>query len=311
MVKSRGSAVVVKLGGVRAAARLLLLFSLSLLSAGVAFAQAPAELNPEQSRLANLYQQIQWQIGPTTAAIGSNAEIKIPEGYRFTGAQGAALWNQITQNPPSNDLGVLMPMQGGDWFLVFQFDDVGYVADAEKDKLDANAILKQMQEGTEQSNAYRRSQGWQEVHVGGWVYPPAYDPSTKNLVWATRLTSPGQADGTNYNIRILGRRGVMTVTLVVGPEELPKVVPTIKTMLTGFEFKSGEKHSEWVSGDKIAAYGLTGLITGGAAVAAAKSGILGKLGLLFAKAGKAIVLGIAAIGATIWKFVTGRNMQKE
>ena len=30
---------------------------------------------------------------------------------------------------------------GEDWFAVFEFDDVGYVKDDEKDSLDANALL--------------------------------------------------------------------------------------------------------------------------------------------------------------------------
>jgi len=158
----------------------------------------------------------------------------------------------------------------------------------------------------------RRSKGWAEMTIVGWITPPAYEESTHHLVWAIRGQSHGE-EIANYNTRILGRTGVMSANLVVDPKDLEQVVPTSRKVLEGFEFASGNKYAEWRSGDKIAAYGLTGLITGAAAVGAAKTGLLAKLALVFAKAGKAIFIGIAALAAGLWKFLTGffrkRNAQ--
>ncbi len=52
----------------------------------------------------------------------------------------------------------------------------------------------------------------------------------------------------------------------------------------------------------MAAYGLTGLITGGAVVAAAKMGLLAKLGVVIPKSFKIVIVAIAALGAAIAKF---------
>jgi uncharacterized membrane-anchored protein len=74
-------------------------------------------------------------------------------------------------------------------------------------------------------------------------------------------------------------------------------------MLGGFEFTSGNKYSEFVRGDKIAEYGLAGLIVGGTGVALLKSGLLQKFG-------KAIVVGIVALlGALkkMWNAMTQRS----
>ena len=68
---------------------------------------------------------------------------------------------------------------------------------------------------------------------------------------------------------------------------------------------AGSKYSEWRSGDKVAQYGLTGLITGGLVVGAAKLGILSKLGVVIAKFAKVIIVGILALGAAIAKFFKG------
>ena len=257
----------------------------------------------EINRLQQLYGSIVWEKGPTTAKLGTLAEIQVPQGYQFTGAAGAAAWEELNQNPRDpSELGILKP-EDGEWFLVFSYSDVGYIRDDEKAKLDANAILESIRAGTEASNAERRNRGWQELKILGWIQPPAYDPNTHRLGWAIRAMSGGEI--ANYNTRLLGRGGVMAVTLVGDPQQMGTLVPTVNNLLSAFNFTQGNKYAEWQTGDKVAAYGLTGLITGGAAVVAAKTGLLAKLLAVFAKAGKAIVIGIAALCAGIWKMITG------
>ena len=70
---------------------------------------------------------------------------------------------------------------------------------------------------------------------------------------------------------------------------------------------SGQQYAEWRSGDKVAAYGLTGLITGGAAVAAAKTGLLAKLAAGLAKMGKLVILALIAVAGGIWKMLVGQK----
>lgn len=267
--------------------------------------------NADYERLRKLYQSIQWQEGPCTVQVGSVAELVVPKGYAFTGPAGAATLAIINENPPSDSAGVLIPTgEDSNWELHFEFDKIGYVKDDEKESLDAKAILESFRAGTEASNKYRRQQGWSELHVAGWITPPAYDEKTNNLEWGLRLKSD---DGfhANYDIRLLGRRGVMRVTLVTSPEEMESTVPVVQRLLTGYHFKQNESHAEFRAGDKVAQYGLTGLIVGGGVVAAAKTGLLAKLGVLFAKAGKAIFIGIAALGAGIWKLLTGRSGSRQ
>jgi uncharacterized membrane-anchored protein len=262
----------------------------------------------EMQRLQQLYETIKWQHGPTKVLVGTNAEMYVPAGFKYTGSQGARIWNEMTENPPADDLGVLVPDdENEDWFLVFSFDDIGYVPDNDKDKLDADTILQSVQETTEDGNNYRREQGWSEMKITGWMYPPAYDPRSNNLVWALR-GDDGYADVVaNYDTRVLGRRGVMSVLLVADAEELDAIAPTVQVMLRSFRFREGETYAEWQAGDKVAQYGLAALIAGGGAVAAAKSGLLAKFAGLIAKAGTFIVLGIAVLAGGIWMLLTGRS----
>jgi uncharacterized membrane-anchored protein len=239
---------------------------------------------------------IKWQIGPTTGDLGSVAQIEVPEGFRFTGQAGTRRFLELTENPTSGDeLGTILPddPEKGRWFVVFEFDSIGYVKDDEKDKLDATAILTSIREGTEASNEERKRRGWSTMRIVGWHTSPFYDPRTNNLTWAIN----GAADDggvVNYSVRLLGRHGVMNVDLVLAPETVDANLPGFHRLLEGFTFKAGSRYAEFRQGDKIAAYGLTALVAGGAGAALAKSGLLGKLW-------KAILLGIAALIGAIKK----------
>jgi uncharacterized membrane-anchored protein len=251
-------------------------------------------------------QEIPWEDGPTVGKLGDVAEITVPEGYRFTGAQGARMVMELTQNPTSGrELGVLVPNQENDiWFVVFEFDPIGYVENASKEELDAEAILTSLQKGTEASNEERKRRGWEAFHVVGWSRSPFYNPTTNNLTWAIR----GKGDNTptetiNYSVRVLGRKGTMNVDLVISSEQSGTVIPVFENLLGGFQFKTGNRYADFVSGDKVAAVGLTALVAGGAGAVAAQTGLLSKFW-------KLIVAAFVAIGAALkklWGTITGKK----
>jgi uncharacterized membrane-anchored protein len=238
--------------------------------------------------------QVNWQAGPGKGSLGEVAEITIPYGYSFLKGDDTRKMMEYMGNPPSNrELGMLIN-NNHNWFMVFEFDEIGYVKDDEKDQLDADALLKSIKEGTAAGNQWRKEHGQAALEVVGWQKKPAYNDKTNNLEWATLLSSQGR-QVINHNIRLLGRKGVMEVTLVLGQQEVQTAMPMMNTALGGFAFNQGERYSEFREGDKIAAYGLGALVLGGAAAVAAKSGLLGKLW-------KFILIGIIALGGIFRKF---------
>src|SRR5260370_40849327 len=58
---------------------------------------------PAQEQDAAPKVKIDWQDGPTVGKLGSLAEIKVPERYRFAGADGTRKFLELTQNPPSGN----------------------------------------------------------------------------------------------------------------------------------------------------------------------------------------------------------------
>lgn len=254
--------------------------------------------------------RIDWVDGPVNARLGDVAEIKVPAGYNFTGKDGTRKFLELTHNPPQgNELGTIIPevskeADGSDsefWFVIFEFNEVGFVKDDDRDKLDPDALLKSIKASTEESNEERAKRGWAAYHVTGWYRPPFYDVSTKNLTWAMQgysVTGEKQESSVNYSIRILGRRGTMNVDLVLDPNLVNTAVPKFETLLTGFSFLPGSRYAEFRAGDKVAEYGLATLVAGGAVAVAAKTGLLAKLWKLIVAA----IAALAALLKRLWNY---------
>ncbi|MGC4073153.1 MAG: DUF2167 domain-containing protein [Nibricoccus sp.] len=246
--------------------------------------------------------------GPAIVKIGSVAELKLPAGFAFVGPDSLDKYYELTQNTRSgNELGVVISPDN--WDLHFDYDDVGYVKDDDKDKLDAAKLYESLEAGVKAGNEHRRAKGWSEFKLQGWMTPPRYDEKTNNLTWAFKLSSSRdnyQHINLNEKIRLLGRGGVTNVTLVAGLEGFKESEAAAQALLTDFTYLQGQKYAEYKKGDKLAQYGLAALVVGGAGAVAVKAGLLGVL----AKFWKAIAVGIAALGAGIvrlFKKITGRD----
>jgi uncharacterized membrane-anchored protein len=247
---------------------------------------------------------VNWQQGPMTAPIGSSlAEMTIDENFVYLDEAETKRFMELTQNPvDDNELATIAPVVG-EWFVVFQFDDSGYVSDSEKSDLDAAAILESLRAGNERGNEERRSRGWAEYTIVGWQEEPHYDERTNNLSWAIIGESEGHRN-VNRMVKLLGRHGVMTATLVSSPEGLSVAMSETDALFESYQYLPGNKYAEYIPGkDKLAEYGLTALVVGGVGAALIKSGLL-------AKFWKPIAVALAAMGAGIKRFFFGGRSSK-
>lgn len=247
---------------------------------------AQSERSPEQKHYVDVIRSLSWTRGPSTVDVGTKSKLDVPDGYMFLGAADTKKFMELNQNPTSSTEYVLAP-DDLHWFAVFEYEDTGYVKDDEK--IDADAILEAIKDGTESGNDERRKRGWPEMHVTGWRVRPAYNEQTKHLEWAIDAQSGGQAS-TNLFTKVLGRHGVTTVTLVTDPSSLTKDAGEFRKAVDGFAYVDGERYAEFKAGDKVAEYGLAGLIAGGGLAVAAKTGLLKGLW-------KFLVVGAAALAA--------------
>ena len=246
--------------------------------------------------------KLNWINGPAKGEIGTKASIQIPKGYVFLGERDTRRFIELMGNPPSDNHYLIAP-KALNWFAVFSFNESGYVKDDEK--IDADALLKQMKENDGPSNEERKNLGMELLYTDGWQVEPHYDTETKRLEWGMRLRTAAGQMNINYTSRILGCSGVMSAVLVSGVQSLDQDTREFKAVMQNFSYNSGETYAEFKQGDKIAEYGLAALILGGAAAVATKKGFWAVIGGFIAAFWKALaaaaVAAVAGLGSIFKK----------
>lgn len=271
--------------------------------ASSAIAQAPTD--QDQKKALELMRQVEalnWVHGPATVPIGSEATIRIPKGVRYLDAPGTSKFVQLNGNPPVDHDYTIAP-EGPGWFAILEFDPAGYVSD--KDKVDPDAIFKQMKSHEAESNEQRKSMGQSGLYLDRWLTPPHYDPASHNLEWGTIVHDDSGDQLVNYTSRMLGRDGVTKAILVSDPANLSSDLAQYRTAVAGFAYQPDKRYEDHRAGDKMAAYGLGALVAGGAAAAVVKSGLLAGLLATILKFGvafyKLIIVGLVALYAALRK----------
>lgn len=239
---------------------------------------------------------INWIQGPGPIMMGDLASIKIEEPYIFADKKDTVKLMEYFGNPSTDsELGSVFPKTDDEsWFVIFEYSDTGHIKDTDKDKIDADALLKSIKEGTEASNKEREKLGASPLYITGWMEAPNYNEELHSLVWCTR----GESDSgsvLNYEARLLCREGYVSATLVCAEEELAIAKPHMTAIINDFMFVDGKRYQDYVEGkDKLSEMSLAALVAGGAVVATNK-GILVGLLLLLKKFG--IVIVAALVGA--------------
>jgi Uncharacterized membrane-anchored protein conserved in bacteria len=233
------------------------------------------------------------------------AQLNVPAGFKFLNQeQSRYVLSDLWGNPPDMDvLGMIFPEDKGPlsdsmYAFVIRYEAIGYVKDSDADDIDYDELLKDMQDSEAEVNKERKKLGYPTVHIVGWAQMPFYDKANKVLHWAKEIEFGGDENHTlNYDVRILGRKGILSLNAVAGMSELPLVKQNIDKVLHIATFTEGNRYADFDSNiDEVAAYGIGGLVAG---KVLAKAGFFA----LIAKFLKPILLGIAGLGALIFRFV--------
>jgi uncharacterized membrane-anchored protein len=241
------------------------------------------------------------------------ADLKVPQGFKYLDAkQSVYVIEELWGNPKSNSsLGMLFPENAGpmtDASYAFNilFDPMGFVEDDDADDMDYDELLSDMQKEASETNEERVKSGYERVELVGWASKPYYDKEKHILHWAKELKFGESDDNTlNYNVRVLGRKGVLIINAISSMSELQEVNKNIGKVTDIVTFADGNKYSDFnPSVDKVAAFTVGGLVAGK---------VLAKVGFfaIIAKFGKVIFLAIAGAGASIWKWFTGRKNEED
>ena len=241
---------------------------------------------------------------------GTNAALNVPESFYYLNPKDSErVLSEVWGNPPGQTvLGMLFPadmtpFDNKSWAVTVDYEEDGYVSDENANDIDYDDLLGQMKKDTQASSDARVKEGYEPIELVGWAASPYYDVDSKKLHWAKEIRFGTQDMNTlNYDIRVLGRKGVLLLSFIAGIDQKQEIESNIDTVLALAEFGEGSKYSDFDPDmDKVAAYGIGALVAG---KAIAKTGFLVAALVFLKKFGIFIVIGV---GALLKKFFSSKK----
>ncbi len=236
-----------------------------------------------------------------TYDIGKIGKITVPPNHLFLDSKDAKQYLMSLDNPPSDDiLGLVLAVNPDSTmrniFYVIWYVNDGHIDDSDAKNMDFTELLEQMQTDLHEGNRMRLDGGYKPIKLLGWASPPFYDDKKHVLHWAKELRFGQDTISTiNYNFVVLTREGKVKITAVCDKTTLAEVKTAGEDLLDKFEVVSGSRYIDYDSSiDKLAAYGIGGLIAG---KVLSKAGFFSIIGAFFLKYIKVIILGLGGLGA--------------
>ncbi len=225
------------------------------------------------------------------------ASLNVPKGFKFLNAkQSNFILTEVWGNPIQTGVqGMLFPSYGGpfedsSYAFVVTFEEMGFVKDKDADKTNYDDMLKELKKDQIETNAQRAKQGYPAINIIGWASKPYYDKEKKVLHWAKEIAFAGEEENTlNYDVRLLGRKGVLSMNAVANISNLTLVKNDIDKVLNMASFTEGNAYKDFDSKtDNVAAWTVGSLVAGKVLL---KVGFFAK----FLKFGKFILIGLVAL----------------
>ncbi|MBA4055929.1 MAG: DUF2167 domain-containing protein [Marivirga sp.] len=262
-----------------------------------------AQIDSVQVLIDSIEASLQYQQGEIHLKNGLG-KLAVPGGFRYLdGQQSRYVLEDLWGNPEDTlVMGMIVPENTGvlgdnSWAFIITYDEMGYVKDDDADDIDYEELLEEMKTDASSENEFRAKEGYEPIEIIGWASKPFYDEDKKVLHWAKEIKfGENESNTLNYNVRILGRNGVMVFNAVAPMEALPQVQKSITPVLASFTYADGVKYKDFDPKlDNVAAWTIGGLVAGK---------VLAKAGLfaLLLKYIKVIAIAIGVFGTAIWKW---------
>jgi uncharacterized membrane-anchored protein len=261
------------------------------------------ELTPEQQEYVVWAKGILESLDKQTGEIklpGAIATLNVPDEFYYLNSEDTKtvlvdIWGNM---PGAKTLGMLFPadmtpFDRDAWAVTIEYEEDGYISDEDANDIDYADLLRNMKKEVQAQSRERVKQGYESIELIGWAASPFYQPDTHKLYWAKEIKfGENEINTLNYNIRVLGRKGVLVLNFIAGMDKMEVVESKLETVLKLAEFDQGARYADFnPSVDKVAAYGLGALVAG---KVIAKTGFLTVALAFLKKFGVFIVIGIGA-----------------
>ncbi|WP_417359066.1 DUF2167 domain-containing protein [Gallaecimonas pentaromativorans] len=278
------------------------LFSLVICSQALAADTASMTDEQYDQWAQGVWNKLDRQTGTITLPNGV-ATLEVPDNFYYLSPKDAeTVLVDVWGNPPSQTLGQGMlfpagttPFDDDSWGVTIDYEQDGYVSDSDAADIDYDDLLGSMKKDVADESAQREKNGYGAVALVGWAEKPYYDAVSHKLYWAKEMNFDHSDTNTlNFNIRVLGRKGVLVLNFIAGMDQKAEIDRNLDTVLAMANFDEGARYQDFnPEFDKVAAYGIGGLIAG---TVLTKTGFFAAALLLAKKFGVFLLAGLAWLG---------------
>jgi uncharacterized membrane-anchored protein len=256
-----------------------------------------AQITPEQRSEA--IGKIPWVREGSHKLAESSSTIAIPPDHVAAFGGDAARFETLIGNGDiaSKHVEAVVVNRRNEQIIFQSFNDEGYVTLDDWKDVDAAGMLETIKENTEKGNAERARNGFAAVHVKGWLQQPTLDRDSNTVRWA--IAADAETAIVNAVALRLGRRGFEKLTWIGDASAYAAQGGELDLMLRAHAFDPGFRYADYVTGDKVAAYGVGALVATLVGAKLAKVGLFAGLLVLLKKFG---VFAVVALGGLLAKF---------
>ena len=201
-------------------------------------------------------------------------------------------------------------LQGDNYSIYAYYIEDGYVKLDDWKNVKSKDLLNQLKQSAKSNESYYKEKNLNYATGFEWVFDPVLNQQNRSVSYSYKVIwSDGKNTLESKNF-ILGKKGYIETSYVVRLDNnninFKEEAEYSKDFVNGVTFSDGYKHTDYKSGDKIAAVGVGSLVAGSlGAKVIAKTGFFAKLLPLLAKFWWILLAPIAAFG-----FMRGEGNKK-
>jgi len=201
-------------------------------------------------------------------------------------------------------------LQGDNYSIYAYYIEDGYVKLDDWKNVKAKDLLNQLKQSAQSNESYYKEKNLNYATGFEWVFDPDLNQQNRSVSYSYKVFwSDGKSTLESKNF-ILGKKGYIETSYIVNLDgkniNFKEEAEYAKDFVNGVIFSDGYKHTDYKSGDKIAALGVGSLVAGSlGAKVIAKSGFFAKFLPLLAKFWWILLAPLAAFG-----FMRGEGNKK-
>ena len=189
-------------------------------------------------------------------------------------------WWSFGQPAEKDDIAIIRGFGSKGYSFYLAYNDEGYISLDDWKKVDPDNLMYQLRETAKNSVEYYKSQNLDYAKNIDWIFKPTLNEELKTVSYSYKVIWSDNNVTMEAKNLTLGKKGYISSIFVTNFSEnlnLENEASYAKDFANTIIFDEGYRHSDYKSGDKVAAMGIGGLVAGSLGVKAlAKAGVFAK-----------------------------------